>query len=64
MKKYWEPTPKKFRQIGDALLASSTIVATYSISADYKWIGIAALLMGVVGKFLTNFFTENSENGI
>ena len=60
MKGYWGPTPKKWRQLGDALLATSTIIATYSISIDYKWTGVVALIMGVVGKFLSNFFTDDS----
>lgn len=57
-KNYWAPTPEKWRKVGDSLLATSTVVATYSISNDYKWIGIAALIIGVVGKFLSNFFSE------
>lgn len=57
-KKYYQPTPTNIRKIGDSLLAASTIVSTYAISNDYKAIGIAALIGGVVGKFLSNFFTE------
>lgn len=57
-KNYWENTHVTWRKIGDSLLACSTIVATYTIANDYKWIGIASLIIGVIGKFLSNFFGE------
>lgn len=57
MKKYWMPTPAKWRKLGDALLAVSTTVTTYAIADNWaKWAQIAALMTGVAGKFLTNFF--------
>jgi high-affinity K+ transport system ATPase subunit B len=59
MKNYWKPTPKKWRKIGDALLAVSTTVTTYAIADDWaKWLQVVALLTGVLGKFLTNLFSE------
>ena len=57
-KNYYSPTPKKWRQLGDALLG----VALMGIPADlagYKWVGITLFAIGVVGKFLTNFFNED-----
>ena len=63
--RYLAPTPKKMRKLGDALLAVSTTITTYAIAEDWsKWIQISALMMGVVGKFLTNFFTEDEPNNI
>ena len=63
--RYLAPTPKKMRKLGDALLAVSTTITTYAIADDWsKWIQISALMMGVVGKFLTNFFTEDEPNNI
>ena len=56
---YFKPTPKKWRKLGDALLGVSTTITTYAIVEDYKWVAIAALIIGSVGKFLTNFFTED-----
>ena len=56
-KNYWHPTPKKWRKLGDALLG----VALIGIPADlagYKWVGITMFTIGIVGKFLTNFFTD------
>ncbi len=61
LKGYYEPTPKNIRRFADALLAASTIIATYAISTEHNWIGITALIMGVAGKFLSNFFNENNE---
>ena len=57
--RYFKPTPKKWRKLGDALLAVSTTATTYAIASDHKWIAIACLIIGSVGKFLTNFFTED-----
>ena len=57
---YLSPTPKKWRKIGDALLGVSTIVTTYAIADEWsKYIQLSALILGVVGKFLTNFFSED-----
>jgi hypothetical protein len=56
-KNYYAPTPKKWRQLGDALLA----VALMGIPAElagYKWVGLTLFALGVIGKFLTNFFVE------
>jgi len=59
-KYYGSPTPKKWRKLGDALLGVSTTITTYAIAADYeKWVALTALLLGVLGKFLTNFFSED-----
>lgn len=51
---YAKPTPAKFRKIGDALLVSSTIVSAQF--PDNPKIMLASQLVGIVGKFLTNFF--------
>ena len=60
---YYAPTPKKWRQLGDALLA----VALMGIPAElagYKWVGLTLFALGIIGKFLTNFFKEeeNAQN--
>jgi len=57
-KNYYQPTPKKWRKLGDALLG----VALMGIPADlagYKWVGVTLFALGVIGKFLTNFFSED-----
>ena len=58
---YYKPTPKIYRKLGDALLACSTLITTYAIADEWsKYVALAALLLGVAGKFLTNFFTDET----
>jgi hypothetical protein len=56
---YYSPTPKRWRKLGDALLGVSTTITGFAIFEEAKWVAIAALLAGVIGKFLTNFFSED-----
>ena len=53
-----DPTPKKWRKLGDALLAVSTAITGFALYENVKWVALTALITGVIGKFLTNFFTE------
>lgn len=57
-KSYYEPTPANLRKLGDALLGASQFVAGYAVIADHKGLTIAFLIIGLVGKFMTNFFSE------
>jgi hypothetical protein len=56
--KYYAPTPVKWRKLGDALLGISTTITGFAIYEEIKWIAITALVLGVIGKFLTNFFSK------
>lgn len=56
--RYFKPTPKKWRKLGDALLAVSTTITTYAIVEEMKWLALTAVILGAAGKFMTNFFTE------
>jgi hypothetical protein len=58
VKSYWAPTPKKIRKIGDAMLGVFSITSMSSMIMDNKHLAIASLILGVVGKILTNFFGE------
>jgi hypothetical protein len=58
VKSYWAPTPKKVRKIGDTLLGVFSITSMSSMIYDVKELALASLIMGVVGKVLTNFFSE------
>jgi len=62
-KNYYAPTPKKWRQLGDALLAVSLMGIPAEL-AGYKWVGLTLFALGIIGKFLTNFFKEeeNAQN--
>lgn len=62
IKKYYRPTPVKWRKFGDALLAVSTFVSGYGMIENYTWLAIASLAIGVIGKFLSNFFSEDKDN--
>jgi hypothetical protein len=55
---YFKPTPKNFRKLGDSLLGISMFITGYSIFEEMKIIAITSLIIGTIGKFLTNFFTE------
>lgn len=57
LKNYYKPTPVKWRKLGDALLAVSLIGIPANL-AGHEWIGITLFGIGIVGKFLTNFFVE------
>jgi len=60
-KHYYAPTPKRWRKLGDALLGVSTTITGFAIMEEYKWLAISALALGVIGKFLTNFFKEDDQ---
>jgi hypothetical protein len=46
------------RKIGDSLLGIFSITSMSSMIMDNKNLAIASLIIGVVGKVLSNFFTE------
>lgn len=69
LKDYWAPTPKKWRKIGDAILATGVFITAGSLleydkmkeiftAQEVKIIIAVAFVLGALGKFLTNFFTE------
>jgi len=58
MNRYYRPTPVKWRKVGDALLAASATITTFAIAEQVEWLAYAALITGVVGKFLTNLFVK------
>lgn len=56
IRQYSKPTPKKLRRIGDGLLLASTIL-TNEVMVEKPAVASVALICGVIGKFLTNFFS-------
>ena len=58
IKNYYNPTPKKWRKFGDALLGISSTITSFAIYENIQWLAITALLTGVIGKFLTNLFSK------
>jgi hypothetical protein len=61
LKNFYGPTPAKWRKLGDTLLGISTTITGYSLYNDLKWVAGVALVLGVLGKFLTNFFVEDPK---
>lgn len=58
---YWKPTTKTMRAIGDTLLGVGTLASSYGIMEGEKDIAILCLGSGVVGKFITNFTTDEKK---
>jgi hypothetical protein len=69
MNNYWKPTPKKWRRLGDSLLAVATVIAIGGIwqfdslkdiftTNELRLMITSSIVLGVVGKFLTNFFKD------
>lgn len=63
MKKYYAPTPTRWRKAGDALLSAGATLSAYAVIEEIKWLALTALFVGVVGKFLTNLFTDENTKG-
>ena len=57
LKKFYDPTPKRWRKLGDALLGISLLGIPAELTG-HSSIAIGIFLCGVVGKFLTNFFSD------
>lgn len=58
---YDRPTPKKMRKLGDALLAVAACAMTYSITTKHEVIAVIVMMIGVAGKFLTDFYSETPK---
>jgi hypothetical protein len=68
---YWKPTPKRWRRIGDSMLAVASVLAIGGLwqfdnlkdiftTVEIKGMIVTSIVLGVVGKFLTNFFKEDT----
>ena len=53
---YSKPTPKKLRRLGDGLLIASSLI-TNELMVTNPAIASISLIIGTIGKFLTNFFS-------
>lgn len=61
LKNYYRPTPVFWRKLGDALLGVSFIITGSTLYAGYKWVPMVSLTTGVVGKFLSNMFSDDND---
>jgi hypothetical protein len=59
LRNYYKPTPVKWRKLGDALLAVSVTITGFAMYENIQWVALTALITGVIGKFLTNFFKDD-----
>ena len=55
--KYYKPTPKKWRKIGDALQDVGIIVGSITVFT-VPWVGVLSIALGRIGKIITNFASE------
>lgn len=58
LKSYYEPTPKNLRKFADCLLALSLFATGYSVIMEHKILAIIFIILGAIGKFGANFFSE------
>jgi len=62
IKSYFKPTPKRIRIFGDSLAAAGTLGASIAVLNGHPIAGTSIMIAAVIGKFISNFFT-NTENG-
>jgi hypothetical protein len=59
---YFEPTPKRIRVLGDSLAAAGTFAAGIVTLNGHPLAGTIVMIVAIVGKFISNFFSENPED--
>ena len=62
-KHYFSPTPKRLRVFGDSLAAAGTLGASIAVLNGHPIVGTVIMVVAVVGKFISNFFTEEPKQG-
>ena len=60
-KHYFKPTPKRVRLLGDSLAAAGTFGAGIAILNGHPIVGTTIMVVAVIGKFISNFFTDVVE---
>jgi hypothetical protein len=60
LKRLKSPTPKLWRQIGNALLIISTTITGYTAYVDEPIIATISMICGILGKIITSFFVEDN----
>jgi hypothetical protein len=58
LKHYFSPTPKRLRVLGDSLAAAGTFGAGIVILNGHPVMGTIIMVIAVIGKFISNFFTD------
>lgn len=57
-KSYFKPTPKRLRIFGDSLAAAGTFGASIAILNGQPIVGTVIMIVSVIGKFISNFFSN------
>jgi len=60
-KHYFSPTPKRMRVLGDSLAAAGTFGAGIAVLNGHPVAGTTIMIISVIGKFISNFFTDAPE---
>ena len=64
LKHYWKPTPLKMRKLGDSIaVACGSISGLAYIGQAPTWVITSLIIAAFVGKFITNYFTEDVKEG-
>ncbi len=63
LKEYFKPTPKTLRIIGDACLTVALFLPSIGFISGLTWLPIVVLIFSIVGKLLTNMFSEKEKRG-
>lgn len=58
-KHYWEPTPKRVRQVADGIASACVFAGTISSMNGNVKMGTAVFITGFVSKIISNFFTDD-----
>ena len=58
---YFKPTPKRMRVLGDSLAAAGTFGAGIVILNGHPVAGTIVMVIAVIGKFISNFFTDEPQ---
>lgn len=56
---YYQPTPKKWRKLGDSILVFCSFVTGYAVIEEVKWLAIGFIILGGLGKAVSNFFIDD-----
>jgi len=59
-KHYFAPTPKRIRIFGDSLAGAGTFASTIVILNGHPKVGTIVMVIAVLGKFISNFFTDEN----
>jgi hypothetical protein len=60
-KHYFAPTPKRVRMFGDSLAAAGTFGGSIAVLNGHPVAGTVILVIAVIGKFISNFFTDDTK---